>query len=608
MVVDGELLLGEPVVERERTEGRIGREVRRLLEAERAAEERAVVGHGHREDGRHAGHVAVHAIGGHGDPVGLREDAQDLLDLLAGVGVVELEHRARVRRRVGAGQWDRLAVVPGLVGEASRRRHVRVDPARGLRPRMRVAVDRGERHGREHVAGEDGAGHEAPHAAATRRRAAEEPCQEEPRQDRKRRIRGVEIADRLDERQAVVQRDEDRVDGERREVAALPPAQLEERPHERGERGQAEERRGAPENEVLDREEHGAPGPLERRRKSGHARRDGRELLEVPDVPRIDPPAEERVGQRQPDRDERGGERDGARDDRAAQRARGGAAGGAPLGVEAQEEGHADRREERETGDLAGDGEPDRQARPRVAPRPRSSAREAHAAEERQGREGREERVHRPEVRKLDRQRAEREEARGGEGRLASREPPAEAIHQPDGQEVEERRERAPDHVRAVVAVAVERGRDRFRQEDRERAVDERVVAAVVGIERRMSGVEVLADALREGELLLDHRDEALVRVEVAALVPVELLEPEERARQQDETEDRAGDRSRGRHVGCSLGPGRAYAVTGMPLRARNEAISERLPAIHASRRSTPWSGETRGFQPSSRSARAMSQ
>jgi len=64
----------------------------------------------------------------------------------------------------------------------------------------------------------------------------------------------------------------------------------------------------------------------------------------------------------------------------------------------------------------------------------------------------------------------------------------------------------------------------------------------------------------------------------------------------------RSRTRARARDMG-GFG-NRQLAETRRPLRARKRPISSRLPWIHSSRRSTPSSGEIRGFQSSSRSAR----
>jgi hypothetical protein len=57
--------------------------------------------------------------------------------------------------------------------------------------------------------------------------------------------------------------------------------------------------------------------------------------------------------------------------------------------------------------------------------------------------------------------------------------------------------------------------------DDRQIAVDEEAVAAVVGIQRRTVGIEVLAYRVDGRDAAFDHGEETLIRVEATVFVPV---------------------------------------------------------------------------------------
>jgi hypothetical protein len=152
-------------------------------------------------------------------------------------------------------------------------------------------------------------------------------------------------------------------------------------------------------------------------------------------------------------------------------------------------------------------------------------------------------------VRELDSERAEREERRRGEPCLPRSEAARDPVDEKDREEVEDPRQKPAHQIRAVVAAPADDRRRASREKHRERAVDERAVTPVVRIERRILRVEVAGEASGRAEVVLHHRDETLVRVKVVPLVPVELLESEERARGENREQNRAGGRSAQKRV-----------------------------------------------------------
>ncbi len=281
----------------------------------------------------------------------------------------------------------------------------------------------------------------------------------------------------------------------------------------------------SPEDEVLDGEKERAARPLEGRRETGDRAREDLELPQIVDPARVEAEGE---GAR-PEKDVRQEDPDGHRGRGEQEKAAGNRredlpehpAAGPPACERPNEQGDADRREKREGRDLARRGQADRRPRQGVAGEARTVLGDPDRPEERRGGEGREDGIDGPEVGELDAQRAEGREARGEERGAAVREAARDPVDEPHGDEVEEARERAADQVRLAVALLPEQRRHGLGQDHRQRSVDEGALAAVVGVERRAFGIEVGAGLLREGQLLLDHRDEALVGMEVMALVPV---------------------------------------------------------------------------------------
>ena len=370
-----------------------------------------------------------------------------------------------------------------------------------------------------------------------------------------------------------------------------------EAPEERHDRREAEGEARAPEDEVLDGVEDGAARPLQGGRESGDGAREDREPPEVVDPARIEPErerarAQEHVGQEDAHRRGRRQEDEETARQSAEDRREGRAPAERP-----HQNGDTDRREERQSRDLAGGREPDGDSRQEVAEGARPVLRDPDGAVERRRRERRQERVDGPEVRELDPERAEGRQSGGDERGSPVREAPRDPVDEPDGQQVEDPGQGAPDEVSLPVALLAEERRHGLRHDERQRPVDERALAAVVRVESRFPGVEVVGRAPGKGELLFDHRDETLVRVEVVALVPVELLEAEERPEKEDPEEDGARAWSR-----------QANHATRMPLRERKRAISSRFDWIQARSRSTPSAGETRGRHARSRAARSTLQ
>ena len=554
MVVDGELLLGAVVGDAQGSERGVGGEVRGPLEAEAAVEQRAVVRDRHRKDRRHARDVGVNPVRRDGNPVRLGQRLDDELGLLRRVGIEERHRRRpRVGARVVAGLGQGQPVVPGFVDDRLARRDVGVDPVGGRDARLRNAVDVRERQGPEKRTGEDARGDGAPQAG--HERAREERREQDAGQHREARVSGIEVPDRLHHREAVVAEEEEDVKEDRREVEHPPPHDRGHGPGRGEDRRDPEEHTGAPEHEVLDRKEDRAPRPLQRGREPRHRLRQLGDPFQVVHPARIETEGEHArpekdVGQEDADDHCRRHEDQGAAQDRAAERRPEGLA----LAQQVHEDPEPERQQQGERRDLAGDGQAERNPREQVAAAPRATLGDAHRAEHRRRGEGREIRVDGPEVRELDPEDAEGHQPGRKQRGTPVREPPGEAVDDPDRQKVEDARERAADLVGAVVSGLAEGLGDGLGEHHRQGAVDEGSFAAVVGIEGRAPRVEVVARRLREGDLFLDHRDEALVRMEVVAGVPGEPLEAENSA---DEEADREGSRVRARETGwLTLGSG----------------------------------------------------
>ena len=408
MVVDRELLLRPVVGEAERPERGIRREVAHALEAEAAVEERAVVRDRHRVHRRNPRHVHVDAARRDRHPVGLRQGVDDLLDLPRRVRIEERERGARVPSDVAARLGHRETVVPGLVAERAARRHVRVDPPRRGDARVRPAVDRREGDGPEEGAGEDGVGDRA--RQRNESRAGEPRPERDAGQRRERGIGRVQVPDGLDQREAVVQEQEEDVRRQGRERPRAAAHDRDDAPRERGDRGEAERKAGAPQHEVLDGEEERAPGPLEGGREARHRAGQPGELLQVVEPPRVEAEgeragAEEDVGEEDAHRHGRGDEDQDPRQDHPADRRRAAArfrVAASRGGERAHEERDSHREEQRERRDLAGGGEPDGETGRGLAAGAGAPLGDADGPEQRRRGERRQERVDGPEVGELN--------------------------------------------------------------------------------------------------------------------------------------------------------------------------------------------------------------
>ncbi len=327
-----------------------------------------------------------------------------------------------------------------------------------------------------------------------------------------------------------------------------------ERPDQGGEGRDPEEQPGAVQHEVSDREEQRAAGPLEARREPGDAVGEVREALQVLDPPRIQPEGERARSREGGGKRHANGERGCGEDDGEAQGCREEPPAARAAGLQARKRAHedadADREQQGERRDLAGRREAEANADARVLDPPRAALRDAHGSEQDQRGERRQEGVHRPEVRQLNRESAEGKQSRRVERRGAAREAPRDPVDEEDRQQVEERRKDPAHQVCPVIAGLVEEHPAGLGQHDRQRAVHERAEVAVVGIQGRPGRVEVLGDAPREGELLLDHRDEPLIGMEVVAPVPREAVEAQDRPGRKDQGEKQPGSPAAHRHEG----------------------------------------------------------
>ncbi len=259
MVVDGELLLRAIVREAEGAQGRVGHELGHPVEAQASVEERAVVGDRHGKDRRHARHVSVDAVARDRQPVRVLERVHDLGSLAGRVRVEERQRRAGVAARVVRRDAEGEPVVPGLVAEFLSLRHVRIDPARRLDARVGAAVDRAERERPEKRAAENRDRGSPGQAGPTS--ANQERGEHDSGQRRERRIGRIEVADRLDDGQPVVEEEEEDVHEQRRQVERAPAHQDDGRPDHRRDGGDPEEDAGPEQHEILDREKRSSGPP-----------------------------------------------------------------------------------------------------------------------------------------------------------------------------------------------------------------------------------------------------------------------------------------------------------------------------------------------------------
>ena len=232
-----------------------------------------------------------------------------------------------------------------------------------------------------------------------------------------------------------------------------------------------------------------------------------------------------------------------------------------PSQSEAREVAHADAesgserddRQKQGAVDLAGRGQPKRDARANAKQQSCTVTfrwhEEADLQEGESAEEG-EERVHGPEVRQLRGKHSEGIEQCPGEARLAPEQRPTECEDDGDGGSVEQGgKAAAPDHRRVIGVpraggiVAHDRAHT-LREKEGEGAVDEGVrFGVVIRVERAAGGVEVTAHAGWPVDAVADERKEALVRMHLqrvfgaGGLIPVEAVEAQRTAQDEDEGE-----------------------------------------------------------------------
>ena len=135
--------------------------------------------------------------------------------------------------------------------------------------------------------------------------------------------------------------------------------------------------------------------------------------------------------------------------------------------------------------------------------------------------------IHREKVGRLDGEHRPGVEEGGEQGKaLVQGVPPLDQGAKPDdaeeGEDVGEGRQASPQEVQTVVAVHAEKDGEGLGDRQRKRAVHEEVKALVVGVHGGALGVQVLPRGGGEGQGVGHHGQEALVRVEVASLVPLD--------------------------------------------------------------------------------------
>ena len=106
--------------------------------------------------------------------------------------------------------------------------------------------------------------------------------------------------------------------------------------------------------------------------------------------------------------------------------------------------------------------------------------------------------------------------------------------------EIEGREDGAGAEMGGAVWLTGQPARDGLVQEEGESAVYEGA-GVVVGVEAAVGGVKVFADARRPADLVGYQRQEALVRVQVLAIVPVDVVEPE--SEREDDYQEQEGGR-----------------------------------------------------------------
>jgi hypothetical protein len=78
--------------------------------------------------------------------------------------------------------------------------------------------------------------------------------------------------------------------------------------------------------------------------------------------------------------------------------------------------------------------------------------------------------------------------------------------------------------------------RNRFIEKERKRPVDEGA-GMVIGVELAVLGIEVVSETVRPSKLIRRQRQEPLVRMQVLALVPVDVVEPDGETEDDDQSE-----------------------------------------------------------------------
>ena len=214
---------------------------------------------------------------------------------------------------------------------------------------------------------------------------------------------------------------------------------------------------------------------------------------------------------------------------------------------------------------------------------PSSVLRRFHGEEQGERYKERNEWIDNEEMCVLDRERRERVQECCEQPDLAVHELARQQEDKQDRTEVEQPRERAAASIEVVVVVVVavvpeghriEMRRDELVQEKRQGAVHERRLLRPVGsldvvrAGRRRIGIEVVGDAARSMRVYTDLRQKALVGMQVRVGVPVDVVQAQKRADQQDT--DHCCDRQRTTGVGgkrAEIRPWQRARWANLPLR-----------------------------------------
>ena len=150
--------------------------------------------------------------------------------------------------------------------------------------------------------------------------------------------------------------------------------------------------------------------------------------------------------------------------------------------------------------------------------------------------------VDREEVGLLDMERRERDERGRDQPDPPIVDPRAEQEDDDDGHQVEGRTHPPADQMDVAVADHPNPFADPPGQRDRERAITEKVVVAIPGIERGCIGIEIAQPIRGNLDRGRDHGEEALVRMEVVAGVPIGADKAQGGAGGKDAEEEEDGD------------------------------------------------------------------